>query len=201
MLRNKLKAMLMAQKNDELLPRGYKRVSYLESTGTQGINTGITIADIETIELRFSIVKRVAGSGNGIFGVNGIGSDFRLSVNAENTLRLYYGETVSLKTNITYPTDFMTLKIGKGLTVIDNEEIQYKAVANTAKHSLYLFNWGSGGDSGNYSAIKLDYVKINNGETADLVACLDDNGKPCMYDFVSKQTFYNVSKGEFNYAI
>lgn len=35
----------------------------------------------------------------------------------------------------------------------------------------------------------------------NMVPCLDNNGTPCMYDSVSKQSFYNQGTGKFLYAV
>lgn len=34
----------------------------------------------------------------------------------------------------------------------------------------------------------------------DLIPCLDDNGRPCMFDRVSRKSFYNSGTGEFLYG-
>ena len=34
-----------------------------------------------------------------------------------------------------------------------------------------------------------------------MIPCLDENGVPCMYDTISKQTFYNQGTGEFKWSI
>lgn len=46
------------------------------------------------------------------------------------------------------------------------------------------------------------YFKIydNNELVGDLIPALDENGTPCMYDTVSKKTYYNQGTGEFLYG-
>jgi hypothetical protein len=36
--------------------------------------------------------------------------------------------------------------------------------------------------------------------TRDLIPCLDFNGRPCMFDKISRKTFYNQGTGEFLYG-
>ena len=38
------------------------------------------------------------------------------------------------------------------------------------------------------------------GDMLNLIPCLDSDNKPCMYDTVSKKTFYNNGTGEFLYG-
>ena len=48
--------------------------------------------------------------------------------------------------------------------------------------------------------IKYGKIYAENNLVCDLIPCLDTNGTPCMYDTVSKQTFYNQGTGEFLYG-
>ena len=49
--------------------------------------------------------------------------------------------------------------------------------------------------------IKIGITSIykNNSLVLNLLSALDPNGRPCMYDTVSGQPFYNAGTGEFLY--
>ena len=49
--------------------------------------------------------------------------------------------------------------------------------------------------------LKRFYITRNGAYTLNLIPTLDRNGTPCMYDTVSKQTFYNAGTGEFLYEL
>ena len=49
--------------------------------------------------------------------------------------------------------------------------------------------------------IKRFYITRDGAYTLNLIPALDRNGTPCMYDTVSKQTFYNAGTGEFLYEL
>ena len=49
--------------------------------------------------------------------------------------------------------------------------------------------------------IKRFYITRDGAYTLNLIPALDRNGTPCMYDTVSKQTFYNERTGEFLYEL
>ena len=64
-----------------------------------------------------------------------------------------------------------------------------------------LYNSSTNTIKGKVSGI-IHWVKMSQGEeiTRDLIPCLDDNGRPCMFDRVSRTTFYNSGTGEFLYG-
>ena len=68
-------------------------------------------------------------------------------------------------------------------------------------NSLYLFAYNNKGNAGQKSNCRLGIVKFTkNGDIIkELVPALDSSGRPCMYDTVSKQAFYNQGTGEFLY--
>ena len=49
--------------------------------------------------------------------------------------------------------------------------------------------------------IKRFYITRDGAYTLNLIPALDRNGTPCMYDTVSKKTFYNERTGEFLYEL
>lgn len=205
MLRTKLKAILMTQKRDDL-PTGYKRVKYIESSGTQWIDTKVMCKDIETVEMRFAVTEYLAtGAGvNGILATNNGGYDLKIWIRSDGAIRLTYGGTGigTIKVFSKFPTEFTVIKVTKNGAIVDGEELPYLANENNNKIFAALFCAKENAVAqSNYSASKIDYVKINDGKTADLVACLDESNRPCFYDKARKQTFYNQGIGEFKYAI
>ena len=65
--------------------------------------------------------------------------------------------------------------------------------------NLYLFE-RSDGSSNFVGAIGEINFKRNYKKVLNLIPCLDSDNKPCMYDTVSKKTFYNNGTGEFLYG-
>ena len=45
------------------------------------------------------------------------------------------------------------------------------------------------------------YIYDNDILMHNFVPCLDENGTPCLYDLLTKQTFYNQGTGNFLYQI
>lgn len=55
------------------------------------------------------------------------------------------------------------------------------------------------------SSWRIYYVKLTDKTTnaivSEMLPCLDKNNRPCMYDTVRQQPFYNLGTGEFSYAL
>ena len=68
---------------------------------------------------------------------------------------------------------------------------------------FWLFGRNSNVESlKSYASVKVYQVKLYNGSNLIryFIPALDPNGKPCMWDTVTKQPFYNVGTGEFTYG-
>lgn len=198
----KLKGLLMSTGQ---LPSGYKLCEYLESTGTQYIKTGVfptnntaieskvTVLDLTKSRFigvtdgtnRFSILLPTAGTG---YLVNQIGTINKPLNNIGVVLKV--GDTVIIKNdkgNLYYngilvdsvtPNKFISTV---ELTIAAQNTYQTAIVAWDISRHYYHKVWNNG-------------VLIR-----DFIPCLDNNNRPCMYDTVSKQTFYNQGTGEFLY--
>ena len=57
--------------------------------------------------------------------------------------------------------------------------------------------------TGSYGKLRIKrfYITRDGAYTLNLIPALDRNGTPCMYDTVSKKTFYNERTGEFLYEL
>ncbi len=210
MLRNKLRAMLTAeQKENIILPVGYRRVEYLESTGTQYIDSGIKVKDIRQIELVVEVVSKKiyswAGNETGsiILGTNDLGdNNIALSASVSDSMRFKWGSVSTfLLTPINYPSGFYHLKMTPSYVMVDNKILNYKTVIPTATNTMGIFKGKERTGSQNYgAAVRLKYLKFNDGELAYFASCIDGNNKPCLYDVTRKKTFYNTGTGTFPYG-
>ncbi len=192
------------------LPSGYKRVEYLESTGTQYIvisknmtfdeNTTTTIEvafteawthDINlfgTLTNNFRFEMGQGWSGKGLSanrGLNGRQYVFNLNTQDKYLIKMYNGGIDINDTSATAVSSYFgntddwnksgsVSKIALFTTIRD--ELLEKRVS---KAKIYSFTVG---------------------DMLNLIPCLDSDNKPCMYDTVSKKTFYNNGTGEFLYG-
>ena len=187
-----------------LLPDGYTRCEYLESTGTQYINTGI-MGIVQKIETEFQVTK-IASSQSHLFGV--ADSDYqntlRFGITADN--KWFFGSiaTIGSTTITSFSADLLkhSLSVIVPNAILDEINIQGVGTPTLTKKPLFIFA-RSRQVAELFGYFKIYSFKIyqNDNLVRDYIPCLDNNNRPCMYDMVSKQTFYNQGTGEFLYAV
>lgn len=183
---------------------GYTELEYIESTGTQWIDTGVKLTSNFSVEIdyQFASVPK-SGERKGLFGglvVSGPRYGFLVS---PTTMKLEYGYG---STNVFYQTDFPDtgrhlVKQEKNKVFVDGSLIYTFADATFAQSitaPLGTFNYT------NYTPACVKYFsfKLWDGDTLirDFVPVLDEDGVPCMYDKVTDELFYNAGTGEFLYG-
>ena len=206
---------------DEGLPYGYTRLKYLQSSGTQYIEVDEPFylnADKPSCGAKLKIHLHTRNLFNPLWGVQpfnspvvgntsmyiGRGSDYR------------FGVLIYAKTSIQYD-ELNTIWIGEynylnsnlmRVTLADGQSKQgdymlktWKASAESPKQLLFGMYDSSTGDIFKGTG-RIYEAQFTNGTkiTRDFIPCLDINRRPCMYDKVSRKTFYNQGTGEFLYG-
>ena len=177
------------------LPAGYQLCNYIESTGTQTINTGLTPVygdEINVIAYRTSTL-------NSIFYASS-----RLTVTA--TDRFYCRYFTSTKNDATeirltnFPDDaqYHHIMLSQDGFYADGNFVKALPGERAEAGTLIIFR---GTNSLGELRIKRFYITRDGAYTLNLIPALDRNGTPCMYDTVSKQTFYNAGTGKFLYEL
>lgn len=181
--------------------------TYIESTGTQYIDTGI-IPTNHRVKMKFQKTDSSNGSVFGSYGNKNPESNVYELVwyegkwyYAPKTSYDYQGRQGSFSPGTGYyPTDVIELDFNTYENKILMNGI---AVANTYGESaavlpMYLFS-----QSGNITpcAMKLWYAQIYDRATEtlvrDFVPAKDENGVVCLYDNITKAYFFNQGSGEF----
>ena len=197
----------------EYLPIGYRECKYIESTGTQYIDTGVkgnseikidTIFEItNTKQTQFFFGSRQSLSAQTFCFLSVAGTDnpwsFRSDFN--NNFGIIQTERISKMNG--YPL-FHVIK-DKNVTTIENNEFKNSiSYGNfTSNYNIYIFTVNSNNNTSNFSYMKLYSFKVfkNFLLIQNLIPCLDDNDVPCFYDSVNKQTYYNRGTGTFDYEL
>lgn len=183
------------------MAKKYKcRVEYLESTGTQWIDTGIAPSNITPIaKLKFIPTQQYSLGNYGIFGCFGANNNrFQIFYNSIG-IGTYVSK--SWQVNTTYEVELN----GKTPSATINGTVETSGYSNAngfSSDNMYLFTRNNGNVADNGVALKLYYCKIWNNEVLvrDFIPVLDNSGRPAMYDQVSGQLFYNQGTGEFTYG-
>lgn len=199
------KQFLTSQIKQGVLPFGYKQVEYLESTGTQYIDTGFipTEKTKSSVEMQCTdwTTMRANFFGAGDYTIN---ARFNVGMNISKTYfqwniadKYYENITVRNTNRILITMDAPNKMITFGDTKITKIEPNYNLI-NNGTLTFWLFSASSAYKS--YCKIFNCKIWNENKIVRDLIPCIDSNNKPCMYDTVSKKTFYNQGTGEFLYG-
>ena len=186
----------------------YCEVEYLVSTnGHQYINTEYTGNSATNVIIGAS--SSLASSNIPLFGArdtNGYYNSFSIWQNVgTNGVRFDYTDT---KANVTYSHSWLTTGINiiekngrynyvNGVEVNSNSEKTF-----SCNNPFYLMSINTSGIAVNGFIGSVSFCKIYDNGTLvrDFIPVLDLDMKPCMYDKVTKQFFYNQGTDEFLYG-
>ena len=192
-------------KNNVLEHRKINTVEYIEGTGTQWIDTGITASQNTRIELEVSFAENsstygVMGSRTNkdgiIYNMFMIKGDIRWDYYKSKTATSN-SYAINNKVNIKQTDTQTTFTIGETTKTLSNSSTEF-----SIPYNIYLFSVNTAGEADRRCAkMKLYSFKIYIGTTLarDFVPVLDQSNVPCLYDKVSKTYFYNSGTGTFNY--
>lgn len=188
------------------IPSGYKQVEYLESTGIQWIETNqIVLLTTMVVIHRWERIKNVnfyqVYIGGGIN--DNSADDFRFMEWADRgSIDFTNGKGFHIGSLVLPQTSANTIKIQGNTINVDGvtKNILIQGCADGII-PVWLFASATPGYR-RASACRMGQIEFINDEiiTGNLIPCLDNNNRPCMYDTVSKQTFYNQGTGEFLYG-
>lgn len=186
------------------LPDGYKRVEWLESTGTQGVLITTPVNKLSIIG-RFSLTtwhKNLYKVFGGWYASNSI---YQMVRRTESNLEMQVGsgiasnlpQTGELLARVDY---FERKAFLNGSVIFDG--FTMPEASDTTKFGI-LCAAGLLGESSafNFAYARFYHLKLldENILTYNLVPALDPTGSPCMFDLVSRKAFYNVGTGDFLY--
>ncbi len=184
------------QSSGSELPAGYKRCEYLESSGHQYIDTKITPVRNDIIEFTFMTLEQNSSP----FGC----MNFTMVVNFSRGIYVTYSRFfmsqgiehfAKMSINSIYKLKYTPNKI----YLYENSnpiECTTDIGTITAVGTLWLF-----GRSDSNSCFKCRYYGCFIENAINLIPALDRNGRPCMYDTVTRRPFYNQGTGEFGYEL
>ena len=185
------------------IANSYKRnLAYLESTGTQYIDTGVKPNFPNNDEIYISFYgAEYSGSSPAIFGSRQ--SDLRNGVYA-------LGGNVTVLDADGYTSHAFDL-VGNRWVKMDNLKVtsngrnyEYTLTRHpNCTYSIYLFALNNGGNTyGIYNGMKIyEWKYYQNGELKQwLIPVMNNDDIPCMYDLVNGTFKYNAGTGQFNYG-
>ena len=175
----------------------YTQIQYIESTGTQYIDTGISGNGLGSLELKFNTLGKTRINFEQYFaGVKDNSTTVKIyhDVNSKSAQIARTGE---LCASIPIDTNDHVVQVGDNGVYVDGVKKSNYIPKAWGSISYYIFN--SHGETNLASSMRLYYLKMyNNGVLVrDFIAVLDQNNVACLFDKVSETYFYNIGTGTF----
>ena len=200
--------------DSEQLPEGYTEVEYIQTSGSQRIDTGVKSSASIGLSADFCFTDTRSNQ-NLAQAYDGSGKYYQLMVlmlsswgSPDGSVWFLCGY---LNTNQYFKkadTDRHVYHFNAdGQYTVEMDGIQY-AKADPSQttfpadaRNLYLFARNSPSVDG-YAHMKLySCAMYDNGvKIRDFKPCLDADGVPCLYDLISKTAFYNQGSGSFTWG-
>ena len=191
------------------LPEGYTAVDYLQSSGTQWIDTEITPSQDTKVIIKFManewgneslIGGRATSDSNDQFTTYfDAASDgrFLFRMDGMSSAVTYIGfklKTIYIAELSGTKMEFMledgTISFTSGVTISD--------FSSTVP--MLLFKAQNVGGTGLYGKVYSCKIYHQDNLVRDFQPCLDTDGVPCMFDLVSRKSFYNKGNGSFTWG-
>ena len=178
-----------------------KELAYIESSGTQCINTNI----IPTNKTKVCIDYQLTATENNpnIFGArHSNGMFFAYFYTSGQFWATAYAKAWPELQKTSDSLSRCTMQFaGTGLMVNGNATT-WSATTLNCPCSVYIFARNTNGTVEYYSKMRLYSCQIYEDGVIvrDYIPVLDFNGVPCLYDKAGKQFYYNAGSGSFSYA-
>lgn len=181
-------------------PKYKTELAYLESSGSQWIDTGVTI-NTATDEVEFVFQNIGDTVYKWFFGEHDNNARFGLgSGDGVNKRNVAYGGTTYKVTDGQMYNSMHRFTANQNGIFLDDVKIANFSSFSSAS-TLYLFNLNLNGGSYMGSAKVWNYKhKRNDTLIRDFIPVLDWNDVPCMYDKVTGDLFYNQGSNQFLYG-
>lgn len=180
------------------LPSGYKRLEYIQSSGTQYIDTGFKPNQDTRVVTKISFNVLTSGTSSYAFGAANSGSSgmFELST-GNNLIRLGYGGTAVTQT---FPsTKPFTIDFNKNVVTINGTAYTLTAATFTGTYSMYICDTNRGTAYRAIPAVTVYSFQIYDNGTLvrDFIPCKNASGVVGMWDDVNSTFYGNAGSGTF----
>ena len=192
----------IALEDSEQLPEGYTALEYIQSSGSQYIDTGRKLTQDSDITIDFMIVGEINRNA-GIFGSRESASKNNLALFQGTSPNVFSGDFSEYQQHrFQTASSLNRTKIRMNKTAIWVNDILKKFWSDVADFETptngLIFNVGNNNWSGNNAVMRL--YSYTDGSVQQLVPCLDTNGVPCLYNIIGKATLYNQGTDSFTWG-
>lgn len=181
------------------LPSGYTQASYIQSSGTQYVDTGFKPNQDTRVVMDAQILKDPGTSVAIYFGVRWDGGFFELyKAGSSANLTFLYNTTYSQYFTVDY-TLRRTVEINKNTATVDGVTKSYPAGTFQSNLPLFLCADNEYGAEKSHTAMRLYSCQIYDNGTLvrDYVPCTNASGTAGLYDLVGAKFYANAGSGAF----
>lgn len=176
----------------------YTEVLYLESTGTQWINTEFTATDNTKVEIKLS---NVTGDDCPIISASTDWNMGRYIMTSQDNKFIFWYAAKHEFGSIPPVNNIHTISVYRDVITYDDTTPFNDSTNRNVPNLTNLWIFATPGQQRSPNKFKLYYCKIwdNDVLVRDLIPVLDENNVPCLYDKVEKKFYYNAGTGTFVY--
>lgn len=182
------------------LPDGYTELTYIQSSGTQYIDTGFKPNQDTRVVGDMQFLNNTSGNPATLFGYRKSTSAQRYEFFQYNSL-LYSPYNQSAGSTISMTTNKISIDKNKGTTLVNGSALSTITYANfQCSGNLYLFALNNNGSVANVNGNKRIYscqIYDNGTLTRNFVPCKNPSGVVGMYDMVNNVFYQNSGTGTF----
>ena len=187
------------------LPSGYTQIEYVESAGTQYIDTGVTVSTETRVDMGYQYVSNVDGSDGGdmIAGVRqgsaGSTRFYPASLQGGGTVRHVMGDTTLLDNYSPFVRSDVIFNDSNHDVYVNGSLLGTLSTFTTGNKTMWLFSANSEATTHWFSASRIWYCKIYEAGVLvrDFVPCKNSDGTIGMYDMVHGRFYTNSGSGTF----
>ena len=180
---------------------------YIESTGTQWIDTGIKMSNDIKLEMQGQVDSQYIDgvsnfplvASNMAQNSNSFAVYITVAVSQQSKMRCTAGTTWGNLVDTTAKSEPRTIEYSNNKFIVDGQELTVTEQTYETQDTLKIFR---SADENRNATCKLYYLKMWDGNTLvrDFKPTKDENGVVCLFDDVTKQYFYNQGTGSFSYG-
>lgn len=183
------------------LPRGYTELEYIQSSGTQYIDTGFKPSGNSGIVVDYQQVGTISWQ-DPLFGARQSSSNtaFSMWLSSNVTYPQYGNVSYDAKPISINNNTRLIYKLDKGIASCGDKTVSFSQLSFTSSYNLVLFSVNTGGtvDTRRISG-KLYSCKIydNDQIVRNFIPCKNPSGVVGLYDIVGNQFYQNNGTGSF----
>lgn len=178
-----------------------RTLEYLESTGTQWIDTGLYANQNTRIVCDFQFTN--ISTTQYLFCARGAGGSytnrFGLLLHSSGYFRSDYNSA-----NLNLPTTLNlanrhVVDFNKNVCTVGVETVTHTTSTFAGEYHINLFAGNTGGNASELANVRIYSCQIYDNDilVRDYIPALDENDTPCLFDKVSGEFYYNAGTGEF----